>query len=359
MRALLEKFHRFMRGNARSEGGKYEKRVHHDQLVPRNDFQDLYAKNKLKFKHWVEKWQEEDPSQSRHGRKKALMSTDPQKHVFEDVAIATFLQCLWQQEYQNNNPAECFEFIDLGCGNGFLVHLLSQLGYHGYGVDLAKRSIWDTFDSQTRLEQKTLHLPSLQFELPDSKDKDLWIIGNHPDELTAWIPVIAAKTSLTDTTSPQPRCKFIIIPCCFHDLCGRKNTDNMNRYTDPKLPGRYGSYVTYIEAIMTDTCGYTSEREWLRIPSTKNISLIGRRWNEDVLAFRSECGADSLTDEIQGTIHQLTDNIQFKPRKSAASSVSSQCPGGCSGHDTVTDDGPNPLAWSADMFPDLDQTLFD
>lgn len=27
-------------------------------------------------------------------------------------------------------------FVDLGCGNGFLVHILTSEGYKGYGIDL-------------------------------------------------------------------------------------------------------------------------------------------------------------------------------------------------------------------------------
>ena len=27
-------------------------------------------------------------------------------------------------------------FVDLGCGNGFLVHILTSEGYRGYGIDL-------------------------------------------------------------------------------------------------------------------------------------------------------------------------------------------------------------------------------
>ncbi len=33
-----------------------------------------------------------------------------------------------------------------------------------------------------------------------------WLIGNHSDELTPWIPVMAALTSY--------KTKFMVLPCC-------------------------------------------------------------------------------------------------------------------------------------------------
>lgn len=47
---------------------KYAKRVHHDSIVPREDFQDLYLALKDRHSHIFDKWVE---------------NTDPKKHVFE------------------------------------------------------------------------------------------------------------------------------------------------------------------------------------------------------------------------------------------------------------------------------------
>ena len=66
--------------------------------------------------------------------------TDPSKHVFEDIAIATWLICLWKEDKSQR-------FVDLGCGNGFLTYILSQEGYIGYGVDMTKRKIWNDFQN--------------------------------------------------------------------------------------------------------------------------------------------------------------------------------------------------------------------
>ena len=63
--------------------------------------------------------------------------TDPQKFVYEDVAIAAYLLC----HFKKGDT-----FVDLGCGNGLLVYLLNQEGFNGFGVDIRRRKIWDRFD---------------------------------------------------------------------------------------------------------------------------------------------------------------------------------------------------------------------
>ncbi len=62
--ALLETLHRYCWGALTN----YKKRVHHDCLVSREEYQDLYLVLREKYKHLVDQWQE---------------ATDPLKHVFE------------------------------------------------------------------------------------------------------------------------------------------------------------------------------------------------------------------------------------------------------------------------------------
>jgi hypothetical protein len=227
---IIKMLHRFGTGTMNG----YQKKVYHDLVVPKIEFQDLYRELKGKHKHWVDKWE---------------LDTDPQKHVFEDISIAAFLIALWRQEPETSKE---YKFLDLGCGNGFLTHLLNSEGYRGYGIDMAKRDTWDQFDCDLRIE--CIDPSHVVF------DNVEWIIGNHPDELTLWIPLIAAKAA---------NCKFMVIPCCAYELSGRRFSK-----TIPTI-GRYKTFCNEIED-MSSQIGFKVEREVLRIPSTKNQCLLGR-----------------------------------------------------------------------------------
>lgn len=77
--------------------------------------------------------------------------------MYEDVAIATYLILVWRQERHANNSIELQSFVDLGCGNGLLVYILSSEGHPGSGIDLRKRGIWDTFPETTILKVRACH----------------------------------------------------------------------------------------------------------------------------------------------------------------------------------------------------------
>ncbi|ENN75433.1 probable tRNA (uracil-O(2)-)-methyltransferase [Dendroctonus ponderosae] len=174
--------------------------------------------------------------------------TDPQKYVFEDIAITSYLICLWKEEAHVN-------FVDCGCGNGLLVFLLNQEGFEGFGIDIRRRAIWDIYPESVNLQVGAVNPNSL---FPSCT----WIIGNHSDELTPWIPIIALKSS--------PRTNYFVLPCCPYDFNGlkfiRKNT-SVSTYAD---------YLTYIEEI-SRKCEFQTNIDKLRIPSTKRTCLIGKR----------------------------------------------------------------------------------
>ncbi|OBA21931.1 DUF1613-domain-containing protein [Metschnikowia bicuspidata var. bicuspidata NRRL YB-4993] len=270
----------------------YEKRVTHDVVVPRIAFQNRYIALKKKYSgdlvaNWVE-------------------STDPKKHVFEDLAVAAFLIELWNARYKDKQ----FEFRDLGCGNGLLVHILIMEGFKGKGIDARARKSWKTYPSKVQkclLEQ--IIIPSVLlkphpamarmapymtnngrlFQVPETHLSDpntvplmkyysaenllalsmvctteefppeTFIIGNHLDELTCWIPLLNYP--------------FMVIPCCSHSLNGAKV-----RYTPRKRPAQnlsmYGALVDHVEDL-ANLMGWDSEKEILRIPSTRNAAVIG------------------------------------------------------------------------------------
>jgi tRNASer (uridine44-2'-O)-methyltransferase len=258
-------------GEGRVSG--YVKRVHHDVLIPQAPFQNRYAALKQKYaKPLIDGWAE---------------TTDPLKHVFEDLGIAAFLVELWAEMYATGPfPG----FVDIGCGNGLLVYILNQEGYAGWGFDARARKSWEAYNTtvdissaaQDSLKQSVL-VPSvlrgdgLSGDAKDAADVDdtkihdgvfprgTFVISNHADELTPWTPILATLS----------QCPFVMIPCCSHNLTGAK-------YRAPppkdktKSESQYSSLVAWVADIARD-CGWEVETEMLRIPSTRNTALLGRR----------------------------------------------------------------------------------
>lgn len=202
-------------------------------------------------------------------------TTNPQKYVYEDLAIACYLICLW-----NHFNKSDISFVDCGCGNGLLVFILNQEGYKGYGIDIRRRAIWDIYSDDTVLQIDTVS--------PDSRfTNSTWIIGNHSDELTPWIPVIALKSS--------PKTNYFVLPCCPHDFSGQKyirENTGVSQYSD---------YLSYIERI-SKKCGFDTKIDKLRIPSTKRVCLVG-------YANASPVSRDSLIKEIDEFIDKRSRNV--------------------------------------------------
>ena len=100
-------------------------------------------------------------------------------------------------------------FVDLGCGNGFLTYLLTMQGHEGRGIDKQKRKIWDVYGGETSarlivadIDPETCSYPGVD-----------WVIGNHSDELTPWLPKIAQRSG--------SQTRYFVIPCCFWDFTRR------------------------------------------------------------------------------------------------------------------------------------------
>lgn len=270
----------------------YKKRVNHDVLVPQVALQNRYASLKQKYaRDLVKGWEE---------------VTDPTKHVFEDLCIAAFLIELWQQLYKD---AEFPGFVDIGCGNGLLVHILNCEKYTGWGFDARARKSWAKYSSEVSIRTvsdglqhqaslKTLVLlPSVTRDMEHSDQKiqtnqvhdglfpeGTFIISNHADELTPWTPILARMSN----------CPFIMIPCCSHDLAGQRFRAPPPK--DKTAPtSTYNSLCAWVSQIAED-CGWEVEREMLRIPSTRNTAFIGRR-----LAKDSELDVHALLHKYGGT----------------------------------------------------------
>ncbi|XP_045145468.1 probable tRNA (uracil-O(2)-)-methyltransferase isoform X1 [Echinops telfairi] len=208
-------------------------------LVPIARYSQVYEELKEKYRPMVKVWPE---------------VTDPAKFVFEDVAIATYLLVLWEQERARLGVTERQSFVDLGCGNGLLAHILCSQGHPGRGIDVRRRGIWAMFEAETRLEEGAI-TPDDRSLFPDAD----WLIGNHSDELTPWIPVIAARSSY--------RCRFFVLPCCFFGFVGKY----------PRRQSQKTQYREYLDFVteVGQVCGFRVEEDCLRIPSTKRVCLIG------------------------------------------------------------------------------------
>ncbi|KAL4793970.1 hypothetical protein BDV19DRAFT_399801 [Aspergillus venezuelensis] len=207
-----------------------------DNIIPRARVQDTYSRLKAKYaadlsERWVE-------------------ATEPSKHVFEDLGVASFLIELWRDMYSVPPRDEISEsekvkggrfpgFVDIACGNGVLVYILLSEGYEGWGFDARKRKTWSIFPAhiQSHLKEEiyiptpfvdALSISSMTStstsktgtapgqELHDKLKADTFIISNHADELTLWTPLLAASLK------PQRPSSFLAIPCCSHSLCGAR-----------------------------------------------------------------------------------------------------------------------------------------
>ncbi|VDO24754.1 unnamed protein product, partial [Haemonchus placei] len=146
--------------------------------------------------------------------------TDPKKFVYEDCGIAAYLLvCL----KRGRTPKK---IADIGCGNGLLVYLLNKEGVGGVGVDIRRRKIWLELLRDTTLIEEVVD-PSKVFltliedvALPEGVD---YLIGNHTDELTPWMPVMAARIN----------CDFFVLPCCpfnFHGKYTARPGDRGSQY---------------------------------------------------------------------------------------------------------------------------------
>ncbi|CAD0047983.1 unnamed protein product [Aureobasidium pullulans] len=272
--------------------------------------------------------------------------TDPAKHVFEDLGIASFLIELWKDMYDCSaildiqQPAGNVDkppfpgFVDIGCGNGLLVNILIQEGFPGWGFDARHRKSWETFapNIQSKLAEGILVPEVLDPQESSADDENVddlagklepvdllrdrdfhnglfkqgtFIVSNHADELTPWTPLLSY---LND--SP-----FIAIPCCSHNLAGARwrapiskpakekaaaqrrqesskahvdETDNVRSAQAAEtgslkktagtknVQSAYASLCDYVSGLANDV-NFVVETEILRIPSTRNTCILGRK----------------------------------------------------------------------------------
>ena len=183
-------------------------------------------------------------------------SSDPEKFVHEDIGIAAYILLLWSQQRAREQWTVTRKqtFVDLGCGNGLLVYILTMEGHSGVGFDIRRRGIWSWYPDSVKLQEKTI-VPGLDTRFPDVD----WILGNHSDELTPWIPVVAALSG--------QHTSFWVLPCCPFSFSSK-----YQRKTAVKSVWR--DYLDWIVSI-SQKIGFDIKEDRLKIPSTKRVSLVG------------------------------------------------------------------------------------
>jgi tRNASer (uridine44-2'-O)-methyltransferase len=320
----------------------YQKRVIHDTLVSREEYMDLYIALKERHANTViDRWVE---------------STKAAKHVFEDIGIAAFLILLWK-ETELATGIKTSSFVDVGCGNGLLVYLLNAEGYQGFGFDLQVRkswAVWRELPGGADLRLISIDAPAMVEESEDLFPPGSFLIGNHADELTSWIPLLAHAV---------PECYgFVNIPCCLFQLDSQHFNNSKYTFTEEDLarllgrgresstfayawkefdrgPPRQGvavsttrnvTYLKYLSHLHLQA-GWHLEKEALRIPSTKNWALIGRRrvWQSPLAAVDDQVDS-TIASQLKETVTEWVESMAAKnslrwkarspPGKMAASS---------------------------------------
>jgi tRNASer (uridine44-2'-O)-methyltransferase len=131
---------------------------------------------------------------------------------------------------------------------------------------MRRRRSWSLFGSSLYLESLIDPRSSILHDLIISNEYTL-LIGNHSDELTPWLPVLACQCS----------CDVFLLPCCFFDFGGKKFITNNHDDTT-----QYEQYLLYIENI-SKILNFNIKKDKLRIPSTKNICFMLHQTNHSIM----------------------------------------------------------------------------
>jgi len=130
----------------------------------------------------------------------------------------------------------------------------------------------------------------------------VFLIGNHADELTPWLPVLASLI---------PGATYLSIPCCQWSLDQKFHRNDANLFPQLRTPqgeeleeqlgetrkSAYGSYLCWLLRLGSE-CGFVGEVEALRLPSTRNYAIVGRK-RDPVFDTTGKEVAASLFDEVR------------------------------------------------------------
>lgn len=222
------------------------------------------------------------------------------------------------------------------CGNGLLTHILVSEGYRGYGIDLRARTSWDHYPEHTRAALHVHALDPTQYVRTATESRPYlqsgaFLIGNHADELTPWLPLIATVEHASG---------YLSIPCCawsFDERFARASTttfwdlgsvadddafiDRLNLGGEGGHQSQYSMYRIWL-ARLSQWTGWRVECDTLRIPSTRNWAIIGtsiylreprQSWNQ---IGRERLGDDNqvYVERALGIVRDVVKRGAFKTR---------------------------------------------
>ncbi|KAI5285649.1 tRNA(Ser) Um(44) 2'-O-methyltransferase [Ascosphaera aggregata] len=221
-----------------------ETRTPKDNILPQHIVQNRYALLKEKYAPWLMHNWVERTEPSKHVFEDlgiaAFLCELWEKYYITHTSHSTVAAGTTTTTTNKKEKKVFPGFVDIACGNGVLVYILHQEGYQGWGFDARRRKTWSILPQSTREKLKQMiYIPKPFLQALDSAptsplndcgnvfdgifNNETFIISNHADELTLWTPLTGA---LSNPTSPMP---FFAIPCCSHALSGKRY-----RYPPPK-----------------------------------------------------------------------------------------------------------------------------
>jgi tRNASer (uridine44-2'-O)-methyltransferase len=308
----------------------YTKRVHHDQIIPQQILQDTYTALKAKYaRSLLDQWAEvTDPLKHVFEDLGIAAFLIEVWRTMYDLPPRDSKGPMGGGKSWKGGGGEKSTFpgfVDIGCGNGVLVYLLLSEGFQGWGFDARRRKSWEVFpeEVQEHLQERVL-IPKFYQQQPGYDlvpqnlraaihdgifEEGTFIISNHADQLTPWTPLAACSSN----------CPFIAIPCCSHGLSGKLqrfydlppgqisttteqgtesrefvSSEEAKALTDDRPgpqtnkpergslaprkqtgPSAYAGLSAHVMH-MALSLGFTVQQEILRIPSTRNLCVLGR-----------------------------------------------------------------------------------
>lgn len=195
---------------------------------------------------------------------------------------------------------------------------------------------WEHYPESTQHRLRVEALNPMDLKDPETPHPYLqpgaFLIGNHADELSPWVPVLSTLCGASG---------YLSIPCCAWTFDARyersKNTpfqtpmpldefvESLSLGGEGSNSSAYSSYRIWL-ASLSHYCGWKVETETLRIPSTRNWSLIGinlciyvsDRWVYRSLGrshtWQDEDEAQEVRANIENIISNVRDRGVFKTR---------------------------------------------